>query len=250
MKAQEFRNLNLFFFPVILKCLEKPANERKLWLQLSFMLRSCVIPNDEFEHVDQNQILSCMDKFYNLFEQLFGEKNCSYSIHLVGSHLLQIRGDEPLPSTSAFPFENFYGEMRNAFVPGTSSTAKQILRNILIKRILGKHNCEASIYLSPNDTPSECNSMVYVYEPNEGRFPHKMYKITSIDDDVLTCQTMGKYEATFEETPNVDWTSVGVYKRGGILTDPVLINRNQVSGKVLSVHDYLITCPNNVLREK
>ena len=47
-KAQEFRNLILFLFPVVLECLEPNCKERNLWLLLAFMIRACVVPNNDF----------------------------------------------------------------------------------------------------------------------------------------------------------------------------------------------------------
>lgn len=78
LKAQEMRNITIFLFPVIIQCLETDAKERRLWLLLSFMIRSCVIPDNEFAHVDREEIKSASNNFYSLFEALFGKKNCTY----------------------------------------------------------------------------------------------------------------------------------------------------------------------------
>ena len=51
-KAEEFRNLILFFVPHVLECLEPNAKERQLWLYLCFMIRACVLPDDEFFNVN------------------------------------------------------------------------------------------------------------------------------------------------------------------------------------------------------
>ena len=40
LKAQEMRNIELFFSPIIVNCIKKQAKERKLWLLLSFILLS------------------------------------------------------------------------------------------------------------------------------------------------------------------------------------------------------------------
>ena len=41
LKGAEFRNIALFFFPLVLECIEEQQEERKLWLYLAFMIRSC-----------------------------------------------------------------------------------------------------------------------------------------------------------------------------------------------------------------
>ena len=249
LKAQEFRNILLFFFPIVLQCIETDALERNLWLFLVFMIRSCILPDDEYSLVDQNDILECSKSFYELFQQLFGVRNCSYSVHIIASHLLNMRFSGPLTETSAFIFENFYGELRHSFVPGTKSPLKQMMQQILLKRSLTFHCCQNSIYLSAKDTALESNSIVYIF--HNGR--HKMYKIISIDKDDknhLNCVTFGCHPMYFTEITGVSWSSIGIYKQGEIGIDPIDIRRKNVSGKVIQISDLLITCPINILREK
>lgn len=77
-KAQEFRNILLFFFPVVVETLDKTCKERKLWYLLAFAIRSCIVPNEEFDLINVAEINSACDKFYVLYEQLFSAKNCTY----------------------------------------------------------------------------------------------------------------------------------------------------------------------------
>lgn len=248
LKAQEFRNLSLFFFPIIVDSIETGAKERNLWLLLSYSLRGCTIPNNEFKKIDKDTINNCMEKFYVLFQNLFGEINCSYSIHVFCSHLMIIRGDNPLTENSAFPYESFYGEMRKCFVPGTVSCTKQILQNVFIKRALSKHNCENAITITAHDTALESNNMIYTFVNSSYQF----YKVIDIDNTKrqFVCHVQGKYDCTFNETKNLNWSKVGVFRKGGLLREKTIIDMNKVEGKVIQVHEYLITCPNNVLREK
>ena len=51
LKAQEFRNLSLFFFPIIIQCINQTAKERRLWLLLTYMIRSCIIPDLSLIHI-------------------------------------------------------------------------------------------------------------------------------------------------------------------------------------------------------
>lgn len=106
------------------------------------MLRSSVIPSEEFSTIEISDVHESCFQFYKLFELLFGKQNCSYNLHVFCSHLLEIRTHGPLTETSAFKFEAFYGEMRRSFVPGTISPMKQALQNIMLKRTLTPHSCE------------------------------------------------------------------------------------------------------------
>ena len=98
------------------------------------MIRACVLPNIEYEQI--TDLSSICEKFYVLYEQLFGNKNCSYSVHIVSSHLQKIRGHNPLTETSAFKYENFYSEIRRSYVPGTKANLKQIFQRTILKRKL------------------------------------------------------------------------------------------------------------------
>lgn len=245
-KAQEFRNISLFFFVLVYKCLEEDAKERHLWLYLAYMMRSAVIPSDEFSKINISDVNDCCDKFYRLFEKLFGETNCPYNLHVFCSHLMEIRTHGPLTETSAFKFESFYGEMRRSFVSGTISPMKQIMKNIFLKRYLKDHVCKKDIVITNYETSMERNNLIYTYVKNE----YAIYQVSDIDDNFATCNKMGQYPVHFEETPNLDWSKVGVFKKGGINSTSTKIKTSDVCGKVLIVDNYLLTCPYNVLDEK
>lgn len=246
MKAQEFRNLALVFFIIIIDCIEPGEKEIRLWLLLSFMLRACTLPNEEFQNIPKSKIKYCMSNFYIIFEMLFGAINCSYSVHVVCSHLLDIRGENPLTETSAFSFESFYSELRNSFTPGTTSTTKQILKNIYMKRILAPHVCKRPISVSAYDTAMECNSLVYTFVENKYHF----YKIKDINRDILTCCEIEKKEWNTSDAGNLTWSQVGVFLKGNIQKEKVSVKLSDVKGKLVHVQNHLLTLPNNVLREK
>lgn len=212
------------------------------------MIRSCVVPNDEFDHVSKATIINSCELFYNLFFELYGQKNCSYSIHIVPSHLLKIRGNDPFTERSAFPFESFYAEMKNLFQPGTQAPLKQILKNAYMKRALEHHCCSKTIFYQEhkdNDT-LENNSLIYTFENNT----HEIYIIMKIENDVFTCKRQGKFKFNTTLLPNHNWSSIGVYRKGPVGNENYNIEKNNIKGKVINVLNMLITCPLNVLQEK
>ena len=246
-KGQEFRNISLLFFKAIINCIEeKYDEERAIWLLLSFVLRACIIPDPEFEYVDQNIIKICCNEFYKLYERNFGLNNCTYSLHVLASHLLELRKKGPLTETSAFIFESFYGELRNSFCPGTNSPLKQTFQNIYLKRMLSFHSCEAPIALCNHDTALECNTIVYTYEQNNYEF----HKIVDIEDEDLICHKINKSICKFNACEIMDWKTVGVFKMKGYSQDMIKIKKHTVMGKGLIVDDILLSCPYNVLQEK
>lgn len=258
MKAGEYRNIILFFFPIVLDCIDDEfKTEKQAWLHLVFMVRACVIPNNEFRNINENHVKSACTKFYKLYEKNYGQKNCSYSIHVVASHILTIRGHRPLTYKSAFKFENFFGEVRHLFHPGTVSPLKQILQNCYVKRILESHYCEKTIFYNVEKKPKpgkkfnpgkENNSLIYTLDDNYA--VHMYIIIEVLDHDTFECHIQGKFPLKIDIVPEYKWSDVGVYKIGAVNEDPVIIKRNDISGKVIKVNDYLITCPLNVLLEQ
>ena len=246
MKGQELRNVIIFFFPLTIECIEENNKERRLWLQFAYMIRSCIIPTKEFKNIPVSEIYETCKNFYKLYESLFRDSNCTYNTHVVCSHLLEMRVHGPLTMTSAFGFESFYGEIRHSFTPGTQSTLKQIFQKILLQRTLGHHCCESKIYYSAKDTPLESNSLIYCYKD----LTHKFYKIVAVRKNYVVCVKQGRQEHSFPDLPNLNWAKVGVYKKGLITDEKVIIQKKNIDGKAMLVQDLLITSPNNILREK
>ena len=249
MKATEYRNIVLFYFKYVIDCIPlSEKKERKLWLVLAYMIRSCTIPNKEFQPIPLQHIENCMHQFYTLYEAVYGPQNCTYNTHVVGGHLLEMRYHGPLTLTSTFIFESFYGKIRNSFVPGTPSPLKQMFQKVLLKRALSSHYCENRIFYANYDTSLECNTLVYCFVD----LSHYIYKIVSIENETLICNKIQISPAKFSEVANsLDWAKVGVFIEESIdqlSTHAIPISK--VKGKVLRVSNLLITCPNSILAEK
>ena len=248
MKAAEYRNIILFIFPYVLSCIESDAEERKVWLLLAYMIRSCILPQNEFQPIPLSHIDYCCEKFYSLYEKLFGKINCTYNTHVVCSHLIEMIWHGPLTATSTFPFESFYGDIRHSFVPGTMAPLKQIFQKVLLKRSLETHFCEIKIHYTDYDTALECNTLIYTFID----LKHYLYKIVQKKDDDLHCREIEVLPAIFSEvSKKLDWAKVGVFKEVGTKDSAMVhLNVNNVHGKVVRVGEYLITCPESILKEK
>ena len=255
-KACEFKNLLIFFFPIVIDCIEdNHKNDKRVWLHLVYMIRACVLPNEEFRKINTDVVENACKKFYVLYEKLYGTINCTYSVHTLPSHLLKIRGNRPLTHKSAFKFESFFAEMKNLFQPGTVSSVMQILKNSYMKRILEFHSCQKTLFFSPEKNPDnpgklgkENNSLIYCYNEDD---TISMYIIVrEIDEESFSCRIQGKFKVKFDLTPEYDWSDVGVFKIGPISEECQVVMKNTISGKFLKVNNYLITCPTNVLLEQ
>ena len=245
-KGQEFRNLILFLFPIVVKCLEEKAKERTLWLLFAYIIRACTIPSEEFKLVDLDVIENCCDRYYFLYEALFGPRNCTYNTHVVFSHIMEMRRHGPLTLSSAFSFENFYGELRDSFAPGTVSPLKQIMQKVFLKRAVTKHSCNPKITFTAHETALECNNLIYTFKHRT----YKFFKVTKVNQNDLTCVEIEKSSVKFKETPTLNWDRVGVFKKEKLLEEEIRISSNDICGKLVQVNDLLLTCPLAILDEK
>lgn len=211
-------------------------------------MRSTTIPQKEFQKLNLNFIENICFQFYRLYEKVLGVSNCTYNTHVFVGHLLDIRTHGPLTLTSAFGFENFYGEMRHSFTPGTPSPLKQIFEKVLIKRVIGHHACKIDIMYATYDTELECNSLIYTFKSQK----YHIYRVTSINEEerILSGVEIFTKNAHFPETPNIKWNEVGVFEYDREDSQTVHISSKDICGKVLKVLQYLVTCGENILSEK
>ena len=66
----------------------------------------------------------------------------------------------------------------------------------------------------------------------------------------MTCNPIGIFPYTFQETPTLNWGTVGVFKKGALNDIELTVEKKNIAGKMIMVNGFFITCPNNVLREK
>jgi hypothetical protein len=151
---------------------------------------------------------------------------------------LDVRHNNPLQNRSAFIFENSYGEIRNSFCPGTPSTLKQMFQTIILKRKLAFHSCQLPIHYN----------LVYVFVNNT----YKFYQIkkTIPRSKFFMCNPLGSFPYVSEEIPDIPWNKIGVFKKGALGNTCQNIHESLIAGKALLVQNYLITCPNTILREQ
>ena len=79
---------------------------------------------------------------------------------------------------------------------------------------------------------------------------YHLYHIINVDGGTLECNEIEKQVCHFPETKHVlKWSNVGVFKRGPTSSLSVFLDSKNVSGKLLMIQEFLITCPVNVLQE-
>lgn len=252
-KAEEFRNLILFFFPVVLELLEKmrdkaPTREVELakgcWTSLAVALRACCLSDEEFKFVSKDGVEQHQTNYIDCFRRLHVTPNyCTYNTHQV-LHLLTLRETGPLPENSAFPFEGSYNRLRRSFVAGTPNICKQMINHFFHRQALG-HACKRSISASEKQTDATDQSVVYQFNRQTGR--RRFFRIfaSSTTDFAVREFRLVPVPIDFMASSEVGW-----YKYLPHMMDrQTLLARDSVTGRGIVVGSYIMTIPNSCLRE-
>jgi hypothetical protein len=121
-KAEEYRNLLLFFFPFILQSFENAGRrlyrpERQIFAALAYLVRAYVLPDREYAALDQEHLIATAETLLTHIEANYGMKVMSYNNHQIRHfNLFRKRGN--FAKRSAFPAEGMFAQVRRGFEPG------------------------------------------------------------------------------------------------------------------------------------
>ena len=250
-KASEYRNLLVAFFPLVVDCIPtERRQERTLWLLLAYLTRACILSDEEYRTFSQAKLKQHHDHFYKLFTNLFGEKNCSYNIH-VFSHLQTIRRQGKLQKTSAFPFEASYGILKESYCPGTTSPGKQAMTRLLSRYGPIGHKCERNLTHALRLTRKKNDSIVHC---RDGQF----YRLLSLPNDQHACfygMTLHTEKYVPDRSLGLAFEEVGVFMLNGDQprTEATVIEQEDIVGKGIIVPtsngEALVSLPTDFLQE-
>ncbi len=136
LKAEEYRNIWLFFFPIMLEQLtDKLA--RKVWARLAFLMRAYYFPDREYAGLGKQYLKDMGSALLKSWIEAFGEANCTYNVHHV-LHLPTTREAGQFTDISAVPYESSFANVRRSFVAGTPDIPKQILETMYMRLLKGQ----------------------------------------------------------------------------------------------------------------
>lgn len=237
----------LFLFTRVIDTLEDDGAKR-LWARLSFVVKACYLPREEYAHV-KHDITLTQKTWYEQFANLVGVAHCTYVVHIIGAHLhQQVRAQGPINETSTYPFENSYSKMRRMF-KGAQNTVKQLMTNSLLDVACSaeRHKCEKSASYSPWSSQRAHDCFVYSFEDGVYQF----FKIVSV-----ICDKPTVFEAKpFQMMPlrlscsRLPFEQVGVFGRTFPTRGSVELPESSIKGKVMLLEDAMISVPLNIIQE-
>ena len=138
-KGQEWRNLVLFYLPLVLDVMQ-PGLTRKIWLGYCYLARAYSLPEYAFRRLNKRFLKSIATQWYHDYYRAFGGTNMRYNIHLLW-HLERIIVHGPFSEISAFPFEGSFSASNRAQKVGTSSIGLQSMTQSFLRPSNG-HRCK------------------------------------------------------------------------------------------------------------
>lgn len=246
MKADEYRNVTLFFIPIVVDLVQDSNDsERDMWLLLGCTVRALILPEIDFDFEQEEENLRMlMHRFTTIHETVFGVEKSTYNLHLF-EHFAEIRADHgPLTETSAFWFESYYAEFKRAYVQGTMSTAKHAMKNLFLKQYT-KHKCRRKVQVICKERKRTDDTIVYtqdlnffkVFEESEGGYLAK-----GIVKEEWNCQLQNHITLSFGK--------VGAFKSDMEVTNDLThLPKESIIGKGIHISNVILAIPQNIINE-
>ena len=184
-KASEWRNLAIYYFPVVLADLmdqERPELH-DIFALIAYIVRYYMLDSQNLPRRPLTPIMELQYLFQKRYELVFGPHNCTYNLHAF-YHLREVRDLGPIQESSAFGMEDFYGMLKD-LVKGktmTSSIGKQAMEAALLRISVG-HVCEKSLLpIKTYITPKTDDTLVYTEDLVSGD-KYKFYEVREVKDN-------------------------------------------------------------------
>lgn len=163
-KSEELKYLLLGYWPCVADATDR--HYVRVWLLFTYLVRAFTIPDEYYLPLtDAVDLEGLLGAWYKEFEKAFGPDELHYNVHSF-HHLMRVRALGPLTETSAYRFEDQYGVMKRAFVPGTPSTGKQALKKCFLSLRFGKHHCRKKLHLHARHTSAVDDRWIFLGPKN------------------------------------------------------------------------------------
>ena len=246
MKAEEWRNLIVYYFPAIQHSLASDRLEFKVLLFFVFLFRAILLPEDEYQ-VSVQLLEDAKKGFLRSYQRALGEENCVFNVHIFGAHAEKFRARGSASETSCFSNEGMYSHMDDTGEKGTMSLGKQYLKGAFRASKSRRHVCQASINVMPSsrDTPQAQSSLFYTFQP-----PHS-YKFFLCQKVLQNGNYLAKrLQISDYQTPiSLNFALVGVFKFSGLESVEELVLKSEVKGFAIRAEEAIMTVPHNTITE-
>ena len=243
-KCAEWRNLVLFYFPLVLAQLPVGGLRRQMWLEFCYVCRAYSQDEEAYSLIDQEGLQKLTLKWYRNYHKEFKSHNMRYNIHLM-SHLERIRGHGPFSEISAFPFEGSFAASSRAQKPGTFCVGMQAMRQSYLRPRQG-HKCEKTLRIRATPTPRTDDTLIFTETASYNVIEEPQGE-TVRAKEILTTTYFPPVRTT------LDFKAAGVAMYLSTKDEVTSVRLSEVKGKLIAVPTedgtVVITATNAQLRE-
>ncbi len=236
-KAEEYRNLAYVFWPAAM--LGLPREVVDIWLLTVYVFRAASLNEEIYAELDKEHLQNLLRRWYRSFEEAFGERNCSYNIH-VFHHLLSVRELGPLPETSAVCYESHYNLLKRSYQAGTESIGLQAMANLAVAFKYG-HLCASERQLRMRNTKKTDDRHVYLRS-------RQIIQLSKLGEDTVTGREVA-VDPAYVPINGVNMNDVLAFRlsSGGGLGKELTVPLQDVLGQAVICDKYISVVTWNML---
>ena len=254
MKAEEYRNIILFFFVLILEALidSNSLPLVRLWARMAYLSRCFYGDEEDFEKTTRDIRRQLTEDIIRGTIECFGQGAATYNLHLT-HHWPLARAHGPFGTMSSTKFESYFASLRNCFTPGTQNIPAQAMRNCFLKQLKG-HACRKEIAVVDVDTAKSDDTLVY--QSRDGERDIDFYNVVERDGDYVTVRRVITCDLRVPGCLTLEWDKVGVFQFLYFGEETIRMPLCELSGKAILVtaganlNSVIMCVPKNVLREQ
>jgi hypothetical protein len=247
-KAEEYRNLILLMFPLVLECLEARTEHARIWALLAFVLRSNCIPDREYAFVSKRDLEILTKRLLTNWQSSFGTPTMVYNVHQI-CHLDVIRSQGNLPDNSAFPYERMFSVLRRDLVASTPNPGKQCIQRMYETYEASHTNCRKQLRVRFHTTSKADDTLFYLFDNTTGRYTFMKAKRYLTDDGETLLASKILTAPTSVGIATLKWETVGVFTKVSEVEYTVAVRTCDIAGKAVECRGNIISLPRNVIEE-
>ncbi len=245
--AEEHLITGMFLFVVIVDNCHYGGRHSRFWARLGYFMRAMILPQDEFDAIDDMDWEKFAFGLTLLHEATLGESASTYNTHGL-LHLPSWREKfGPLTTVWTMPNERFYASYKLQSYPGSMSTAKQAFQASFMRLSQG-HSCRRRLKLSPRVTDACDDSLVYTFDGLSGYTFYQLKEQQEADQWTARKISVRVFKTADDVVGKTGrFAQVGVFTYQGLEQESVILTRDGIQGKCMRAGRAIATIPTNFI---
>ena len=128
----------------------------------------------------------------------------------------------------------------------SANVCKQMMQKLLLRKFRDHPSC--SVNMKPvkvEVTAKKRDNLIYTHEQGQ----YRLFQVINENEDDFTVKEFNITPKFFRRHQTLDFGVTGVFNNHGYKTEILIVNRFEISGKVILIGSLLFTVPRNILTE-